>query len=301
VLALGSPLGLQFTVTAGIVSGTGRTLGILRQNRVREETQAAPLEHFIQTDAAVNPGNSGGPLVSLGGEVIGINTAIASPTGAFAGYGFAIPSNLASRVADQLIRFGEVRRPYIGVGLDEVTAADAEVYGLEVPEGAEIKYVEEGSPAAGAGLEIGDVIQTVEGVRVRTVGDFQAALAQLDPGTVGQLGVVRFGERLQVPVRLGMIRSGIVPEPEPEPEGPTRLGFAVQGRAGAVVVTAVRPLSAAARAGVRPGQVILRVNQREVQSPAGMLEALEAAGRDVVSLIVQDPQIGRTIINYRPS
>jgi serine protease Do len=145
------------------------------------------------------------------------------------------------------------------------------------------------------------VIQTVEGVQVRTVGDFQAALAQLDPGTVGQLGVVRFGERLQVPVRLGMIRSGIVPEPEPEPEGPTRLGFVVQGRAGAVVVTAVRPLSAAARAGVRPGQVILRVNQREVQSPAGMLEALEAAGRDVVSLIVQDPQIGRTIINYRPS
>jgi serine protease Do len=301
VLALGSPLGLQFTVTAGIVSGTGRTLGILRQDRVREETQAAPLEHFIQTDAAVNPGNSGGPLVSLGGEVIGINTAIASPTGAFAGYGFAIPSNLASRVADQLIRFGEVRRPYLGVGLDEVTAADAEVYGLEVPEGAQIKYVEEGSPAAGAGLEIGDVIRTVAGVQVRTVGDFQVALAQLDPGTVGQLGVVRFGERLEVPVRLGMVRSGIVPEPEPEPEGPTRLGFAVQGQAGAVVVTAVRPLSAAARAGVRPGQVILRVNQREVQSPAGMLEALEAAGRDVVSLIVQDPQIGRTIINYRPS
>jgi serine protease Do len=111
VLALGSPLGLQFTVTAGIVSGTGRALGILRQTRVREETQAAPLEHFIQTDAAVNPGNSGGPLVSLGGEVIGINTAIASPTGTFAGYGFAIPSNLASRVADQLIRFGRCGAP----------------------------------------------------------------------------------------------------------------------------------------------------------------------------------------------
>ncbi|MBA2670359.1 MAG: trypsin-like peptidase domain-containing protein, partial [Gemmatimonadetes bacterium] len=116
VLALGYPLSLGETVTAGIVSAKGRNLGIMRQNR----NAAAPLEHFIQTDAAINPGNSGGPLVNLRGEVVGINTAIASPTGTYAGYGFAVPIQLARRVADDLIRHGVVHRPRIGVEIRDI-------------------------------------------------------------------------------------------------------------------------------------------------------------------------------------
>src|SRR5690606_15595620 len=122
VLAVGSPLGLQFSVSAGVVSAKGRSIGILGTRR-DGAAQAAPLEHFIQTDAAMNPGNSGGPLVDLEGRVVGINTAIASPTGLYFGYGFAVPINLARRVADQLIRQGYVSRAYLGVMLDEVETA----------------------------------------------------------------------------------------------------------------------------------------------------------------------------------
>src|SRR5690606_17810524 len=157
VLALGSPLGLQFSVTAGVVSATGRAIGILGTRR-DGAAQAAPLEHFIQTDAAMNPGNSGGPLVDLEGRVVGINTAIASPTGLYFGYGFAVPINLARRVADQLIRQGYVSRAYLGVMLDEVETADAHVYGLSSTEGAEVVHVEPNGPADRAGIELGDIV-----------------------------------------------------------------------------------------------------------------------------------------------
>jgi serine protease Do len=300
VLALGSPLGLEFTVTAGIVSGTGRSLGILAQGMRPDESGAAPLEHFIQTDAAINPGNSGGPLVNMAGEVIGINTAIATPGGGFAGYGFAIPSNLAERVAEQLVEHGEVRRPYLGVLLANVTAADAEVYGLDRAEGAEVKTVEAGGPAAQAGLQIGDVVLEIEGRPVGTVADLQARLAQLEPGSTVRLRTVRFGQEREVAVRLGVVTSGVRPAPPPqEPNGPGQLGFVVGQRGGNVIVTGVRPFSAAMRAGVQTGQVILSVNQREVSSPADLVRAVERGPAEVVSLVVQDPRVGRTIINYR--
>jgi serine protease Do len=303
VLALGSPLGLEFTVTAGIVSGTGRSLGILGRGN-REQGQAAPLEHFIQTDAAINPGNSGGPLVNLAGEVIGINTAIASPTGVFAGYGFAIPSNLAWRVADQLVQFGEVRRPYLGVLLDNITAADAEVYGLEIPEGAEVKYLEPDGPAERAGLELGDVIVAVEGRRVRTVSDLQAHLAQLEPGSIATVAAIRYGEAFEAGVQLGVIRSGVASGP---PAGATLvsegreagIGFTTAERGGMLVVAGVQPYSPAVRAGVRPGQVILRANRAEVRTRADLERVIEASGGSLVSLIVEDPNVGRTIVNYR--
>jgi serine protease Do len=299
VLALGSPLGLEFTVTAGIVSGTGRALGILGSAIRPDEAGAAPLEHFIQTDAAINPGNSGGPLVSMAGEVVGINTAIASPGGGFAGYGFAIPSNLARNVADQLVRHGEVRRPYMGVGLDNVTAADAEVYGLGRAEGAEVKTVEAGGPAAQAGIRVGDVILGVGDRGVGTVSELQALLAALEPGSTVPVRLVRFGDERQVPVRLGVVTSGVRPEPRAAPEGPGRLDFAMVQRGGNLVVADVRPFSAAMRAGVRPGQVILTVNRREVSTPADVVRALDRGTGNVVSLVVRDPQIGETIVNYR--
>jgi serine protease Do len=302
VLALGSPLGLQFTVTAGIVSGTGRDLGILRRS-MSGEAGAAPLEAFIQTDAAINPGNSGGPLVDVSGAVVGINTAVMrAPDGASGGYGFAIPANLAMRVADQLVRHGEVRRSFLGVLLDGVTSADAEVYGLERAEGAEVRFVERDSPAGAAGVEVGDVIVGIEDARVGSVSDLQNSLARLEPGATASLQVIRYGTALTLPVTLGVVRSGVRPEGEPEPrgtqrEGADRLGFAAVAANGDVVVTGVQPLSSAAQAGVRPGQRIVSVNRREVRSARDVIEA--AAAGDVVSLLVDDPDIGRTIINYR--
>ena len=296
VLALGSPLGLQFSVTAGVVSAVGRAIGILSSS-MDGEVRTAPLEHFIQTDAAINPGNSGGPLVNLEGQVVGINTAIASPTGFFSGYGFAVPINLARRVAAQLIEFGEVRRAFLGVVLGTVGPADAVAFQLESTQGAAILSVEPGSPAAEAGLELGDVIVGVGDEEVGTVSDLQAILAGLEPGSTAELRVIRYGEAMTIPVRLGMIRSGVRPDP-PEPEGPARVGFAIAERGGQLIVAGVQPYSAAARSGIRTGQVILQVNRNTVRTVDDFTSAVRAARENVLSIVVDDPQIGRTIINY---
>ncbi len=294
VLALGSPLGLQFSVTAGVVSAVGRAIGILGNGQQR----TAPLEHFIQTDAAINPGNSGGPLVNLSGEVVGINTAIASPTGFFAGYGFAVPINLARRVAAQLIQHGHVQRAYLGLLLANVEPADAEVYGLTTTRGAEVVSIEAISPAAKAGIELGDVIVGIAGDAVSSVSDLQAALASLEPGSTVTLDVVRYGRAMQIPVELGLIRSGVKPEPPAPTDGPTRVGFSMTENNGRLTVAGVQPYTAAARAGVRPGQVIETVNRRAVRSIEDFVEALNEGKGSVVSLVVVDPMIGRTIINY---
>src|SRR5690606_14965002 len=140
VLALGYPMSLGETVTAGIVSAKGRSIGIMQKN----DGASAPLEHFIQTDAAINPGNSGGPLINLSGEVVGINSAIAAATGSYSGYGFAVPIQLAKRVADDLIRYGAVHRPRLGVMIGDVTPADVEVFRLPGSSGAVVKSEPEG-------------------------------------------------------------------------------------------------------------------------------------------------------------
>jgi serine protease Do len=215
VLAMGSPLGLQFSVTAGIVSGTGRDIGILAAEMDPAAEGAAPLEHFIQTDAALSPGNSGGPLVNAAGEVIGINTAVAADRRGPAGYGFAIPSNLARRLADQLIQFGEVRRSYLGVALRNVTPRAAQQQGLQTAEGAQVMQLEPGSPAAQAGLQHEDIIVAVGDRAVQSVSDLQAALVQLDPGSQVTMRVLRQGRPVDVSVQLGMVRSGIGPRVVP--------------------------------------------------------------------------------------
>src|SRR5690606_37799679 len=144
----------------------------------------------------------GGPLVNLAGQVVGINAAIASPTGLYFGYGFAVPINLARRVAEQLIQFGRVRRAFLGVLLDNVEQADATVYGLPAAAGAEIVHVEPGGPAERGGLQLGDVIVGIAGHQIRTVSDLQAVLAGLTPGTTAAVDVIRYGQPTRVLVEL---------------------------------------------------------------------------------------------------
>ena len=200
VLALGSPFQLDFSVTAGIVSAKGR-------NRIID-SDAMALESFIQTDAAINPGNSGGPLVDLLGNVVGVSTAIYSPSGVYAGYGFAIPSAIAERVARDLVEYGVVHRPQLGVSVADVTADDAAYYELDRVAGALVKTVADGSPAAQAGLQIGDVILGVDSTRVSDATQLIATLAQRDPGEEIDVTFVRGGRPLRVSVELGQFKTG---------------------------------------------------------------------------------------------
>lgn len=300
VLALGSPLGLLFTATTGIISGKGRSLGILEQPGIG--MQAPPLENFLQTDAAINPGNSGGPLVDLRGRVIGINTAIATQTGLFAGVGFAVPIDLARRVAQDLIQYGFVRRPFLGVMAQDVTSVDVEIFELPVAQGAKVVQVVDGSPAAQAGLELGDVIVGLDDREIDSASDLQADLAELEPGRRVRVRLFRDGRELTVPVELGLIKTGGPPSPAGpgEEEGVLRLGFSVaEGPAGGVLIATVSPYSAAARAGIRPGQLILSVNRQEVRTTAEFVAAVQTMTSDVILLIVQDPELGRILVDYR--
>lgn len=301
VLALGSPLGLLFTATTGIISGKGRTLGILE--RPGPSLEAPPLENFLQTDAAINPGNSGGPLVDFRGRVVGINTAIATETGLFAGVGFAVPIDLARRVAQDLIEYGFVRRPFLGVMAQDVTAADLEVFELPAALGAKVVQIVEGSPAAEAGLELGDVIIGLGDRDIESASDLQADLAELEPGTRVRIRLYREGEEMTIPVELGVIRTGGPPSP-PGPDefdgGVLRLGFSVtEGPLGGVMITMVSPYSAAARAGIRSGQLIISANKREIRTAAEFVATVEEMTSDVMLMVVEDPQLGRILISYR--
>jgi len=191
VLAFGSPFGLEKTMTAGIISAKGRVIG------------TGPYDDFLQTDAAINPGNSGGPLVDLQGEVVGINTLIASDSGGWQGVGFAIPSTMASGVYHQLTSAGKVSRGWLGVGLEEITRQQARSLGLDEPKGALVTEVKGGSPAERAGLRPGDVILGFNGHELRSPRDLSLAIADAQPGTPFQLTASRNGRKFSVDVRLG--------------------------------------------------------------------------------------------------
>ncbi|HEX2254878.1 MAG TPA: Do family serine endopeptidase [Thermoanaerobaculia bacterium] len=301
VLALGSPLGLDFTVTAGIVSARGRQIS----------GRQLALESFIQTDAAINRGNSGGPLVGLDGRVVGINTAILGPG---IGYGFAIPIDLAKRVVRDLLEHGYVRRPQLGVSISDVTAVDAEVYGLERVAGAEIAFVQPDTPAARAGLQPGDVVVALDGEDIDSGNALTTQLARREPGERVTLTIVRDRQRRPVEVELGQFETNGEQQADrdrdrgPEellgfnvepltPQTARRLGF---DETEGVVIANVVPFSPAARAGLAPGQRLLAVNGRPVGSAAEVRragEGLEAG--DVVSLRVEVPEVGETVINYR--
>ena len=316
VLAIGNPLDLGTTVTSGIVSAKGRALPILRQT----SGSAWAIEDFIQTDAPINPGNSGGPLVNLRGEVVGVNSAIASPTGYYSGYGFAVPIDLARRVADDLVRYGRVRRPALGVQVTPVSPEDAEVFRLPRIEGVVAQDFPENSAARRAGLRPGDVIVAVNGQRVERVGQFQRIIAGFRPGDEVRLDVIRYGERRDFRVELTEAPADNNPRaaaraenaPAGRDESGSRLGVAVApltaqlaqqlgyDRAEGIVITDVEAFGPAGRAGLQEGTRILAVDGQSVPDVAAFRRAMERhRGGSVVSLQVQFRSGQRSIVNIR--
>jgi serine protease Do len=304
VLAIGNPLDLGTTVTSGIISAKGRALPILQQS----SGSRWAIEDFIQTDAPINPGNSGGPLVNLRGEVVGVNSAIASPTGYYSGYGFAVPIDLARRIADDLVRYGRVRRPALGVSITEVTPEDAEVYKLQRIQGVVAQDFQPNSPARRAGLQQGDVIVSVDSKPIQHVGQFQRIVASYHPGDQVTLEVIRYGARRQV--RVALAEAPPPEQPAQVAQRPTapaadatgsRLGIAVAPltadlarqlnyapNAGGIVITDVQPYGPAGRVGLRRGTRILAVDGERVPDVAAFRQVM-ARKRDgqVVSLTVQ--------------
>jgi len=204
VLAFGSPLSenLNNTVTAGIVSAIGRLQSTPQRRSAQSRQQISPVQDFIQTDAAINPGNSGGPLVNLNGELVGINTAIASQTGGYQGIGFAIPSKTVERVATQIIEEGEVRRAYLGVRYG--AASESLIKNEELPNGAAvIGEVEDGSPADEAGLQAGDIVTAIDGEELQNYLQIGNKIASMRPGKEVTLTINRNGEIREIPVTLG--------------------------------------------------------------------------------------------------
>jgi serine protease Do len=290
VLAVGNPFGLGQTVTLGIISAKGRAnMGIV------------DYEDFIQTDAAINPGNSGGALVNARGELIGINTAIATRTGGYQGVGFAIPSNMARDVSQDLIRQGKVTRGYLGVVIQPVTPALAEAFKLKEARGALVGDVSRNSPAARAGLRRGDVIVKFDGEEVDDYAQFRLRVARTAVGRKVNLEVLRDGRRvsLQVTVEEMPGEEGEGGGGEEAPAGTLegidveeltpalirRLGVPRQTRG--VVVNDVAEGSAAAEAGIRPGHVILEVNRRPTSTVAAFRAAARAVGKGTAVLLVQ--------------
>ena len=303
VLALGNPLGLDFSVTAGIVSARGRHLS----------NRAGALEDFIQTDAAINPGNSGGPLVDLFGNVVGVNTAIAGGP-RFVGYGFAVPINLARRMVSDLEKYGYVKRPRLGITVADVSAVDAEVYKLDRIAGAQVKSVTDDSPASRAGLRPGDVVVALDRQPIENSTELTAALAQHKPGDRVSLTIVRNGNRQDVTATLGEFeRSNARTAAANESASPrAKLGFDVApltpqlaqrletNAESGIVVTNVQPMQPAALAGVRPGQVIESINGQRIQSADDVRRiASQLKSGQAVSLRLRDPSLGETIVNFR--
>jgi Do/DeqQ family serine protease len=194
VLAVGNPMGLNSTVTAGIISAKGRNINILKDQYA--------VENFIQTDAAINPGNSGGALVNLNGGLVGINTAIASPTGTFAGYGFAVPANIVSKVVEDLLEYGMVQRGVLGVMIRTIDGNLAKEKDLDLTQGVYVDSLLVKSAAAKAGVKVGDIILAVDGVDVKTSPELQGIIARHRPGEEVSLTLNRNGKKTQVTVTL---------------------------------------------------------------------------------------------------
>jgi serine protease Do len=290
VLAFGDPLGLGPTVTAGIISAKGRgNVGIV------------DYEDFLQTDAAINPGNSGGPLVNVEGELVGINTAIATSGGrGNQGIGFAVPSNLAREVVKQIQDHGRVVRGWLGVAVQDVTPAMAPALGLKTPGGALVSDVQDSAPAARAGLQRGDVIVELGGQPVSDSRALRMTIAESAPGTTVKMVVMRHDKRVEVSAKLGEVPGEEKPGAGGAANAAGAVGLTVapltpevawrldvpEGTTG-VVVSAIAPGSRAAEAGIRPGDVIQEIDRAPVQSPGDVKKALEKDRKRAHLLLVR--------------
>ncbi len=304
VLAVGSPFGLTRTVTAGIVSAVGRgSMGITDYG------------DFIQTDAAINRGNSGGPLIDLRGRVVGINTAIFSPNGGSSGIGFSIPSQMARVVKDQLIAHGRVRRGWMGVVMGELTADLAESFDYAGEEGVLINDVDAQGPGYAGGIRAGDIVAQLDGEPVRDMADFRNTVAQAGPETTVKLEVWRQGRTETLSVKLGALPgSDDGPKRGPSTASPAatqslgvrleqpdaRLRRTLGLSSGGAVITAIEPESIADEAGLRRGDVVIQVGGERASSAADAQRRLERADLDQgVRIRVQRGPYGRFVVLRR--
>ncbi|HEV2602232.1 MAG TPA: DegQ family serine endoprotease [Microvirga sp.] len=302
VMAIGNPFGLGGSVTAGIVSARGRQI------------ESGPYDNYIQTDASINKGNSGGPLFNMKGEVIGINTAILSPTGGSVGIGFAVPASTAVPIIDQLRQFGETRRGWLGVRIQGVDDATAEALGLGTPRGALVAGIDEKGPAKPAGLEVGDVIVRFDGKDVKESRDLPRIVASSPVGKAVDVTVIRKGKEEVKQVTLGRLEDGERQQQAGLQQPPTntppvarealgmnlsgiteelRRRYSLKEDLKGVVVTRVDPNSAAADKRIQAGEVIVEVGQEAVANPADVtnrIEALKKEGRKSALLLVANAQ-----------
>ena len=302
VMAIGNPFGLGGSVTAGIVSARGRNI------------ESGPYDNYIQTDASINKGNSGGPLFNMNGEVIGINTAILSPTGGSVGIGFAVPASTAVPIIDQLRQFGETRRGWLGVRIQNVDDATAEALNLGSARGALIAGIDEKGPAKPAGLEVGDVIVRFDGKEVKDSRDLPRIVASTPVGKAADVTLVRKGQEMTKQVTLGRLEDGEKQASlqQPSTETPTvtkqaqafglnlsgitdelRRRYSLKDDLKGVVVTRVDPNSPASDKRIQAGEVIVEVNQEPVAAPADVtkkIEGLKGQGRKSALLLVANPQ-----------
>ncbi len=301
VLAIGNPFGLGGTVTSGIISARARNIN------------SGPYDDFLQTDASINRGNSGGPMFNMKGEVIGVNTAIFSPSGGSVGIGFAIPSNIVKTVVDQIIQYGQTRRGWIGVRIQQVTDEIAESMNLGKPRGVLVVSVSDRGPSAIAGLEQGDIILSFDGKDITSAQHLPRLVAETPVGKEVPVTVWRKGQMITKTLKVGSLekaeKEGILDDRHPEDGAPAKSGegqvlgmtlenlkpalrdqFKLGVKTEGVVITDVNPDSSAADKHILPGDVILEVNQHPVKSAAEVLEFSAAAkreGRKSILLLLQ--------------
>ncbi|MFW6369818.1 MAG: Do family serine endopeptidase [Bacteroidota bacterium] len=279
VLAIGNPFNLTSTVTAGIISAKSRSIQILSAEYA--------IEAFIQTDAAINPGNSGGALVNMQGGLVGINTAIASPTGSYSGYGFAVPSNLVNKVVGDLLEFGAVQRGYLGVQIINVTGEFAEEQGLDVNNGVYIDSVIAESSAEKAGIREGDVITRIEGRQITQGSQLQEIVARQRPGDEVEMEVLRDGETMEITATLQSIEGTTEITAAERGEAVSGLGIEIRALEkedaqklnlnGGVQITRLYAGKLRSETEIREGFVITRINGQAVRSPEEFSKMLEKA------------------------